>query len=310
MNKILSFFVDSRGQLRPIRAFVTLSVALIVCLVVSAFQPFHNVPTGSRGVITRFGAITGIQPEGLVLLWPNERLNIFNIRAEKASVNNAEGSTFDTQPVHVSLTVQYSVMTNRVSEVFEKYSKDGDLSSYISTATQDAFKTVTARYTAPDLIAKREQVGKDLVAVLGAKIDKYGAQVLNIDMVNFAFDPSYMKAINDKVTQEQQRLAEENRLRTIEVQQRQKVVTAEAEATAAKVRADGEAYSKLKVATADAEALRITNAAIAQNKDILELERIKVSKIQAERWNGALPVNLYGSAPIPYMQLPAPGHQQ
>ena len=32
--------------------------------------PFHSVPTGTRGVVTTFGAITGIEAEGLVILPP------------------------------------------------------------------------------------------------------------------------------------------------------------------------------------------------------------------------------------------------
>jgi prohibitin 2 len=56
------------------------------------------------------------------------------------------------------------------------------------------------------------------------------------------------------------------------------VAIAEAEATALRAKADGEAYANLKVATAQADALRIQNAALAQNKDVLELRRIEVER--------------------------------
>ncbi|WP_207393596.1 hypothetical protein [Duganella aceris] len=36
-------------------------------------------------------------------------LTIFNIRAEEAEIKNADGSTADTQPMKVSLTVRYSI---------------------------------------------------------------------------------------------------------------------------------------------------------------------------------------------------------
>src|SRR6476661_3860163 len=117
--------------------------------------PFYSVPTGSRGVVTQFGKIVGIEGEGLAILPPWQKLSNFSIRAEKADIENAEGSTSDTQPVKVSMTVRYSIATDRVSEVFEKYSHDGNLSSYVQTATQEIFKAVTARYTAPDLIPQR-----------------------------------------------------------------------------------------------------------------------------------------------------------
>jgi len=192
--------------------------------------PFNSVPTGSRGVVTQFGKIVGIEPEGLAVLPPWRKLSNFSIRAETASIDDAEGATSDTQPVRVALTVRYSIFPDRVAEVFEKYSHTGDLASFVQTATQEIFKSVTARYSAPDLIAQRARVSSDINQALREKLAIYGAQVINIDMRSFAFSPSYMEAINEKVTQEQKRLVAENTLLTVEAEQKQKVAIAEAEA--------------------------------------------------------------------------------
>src|SRR5437868_7716475 len=281
----------------PLRR-IGIVIAGVIVLVI--LWPFYSVPTGSRGVVTQFGKIVGIEPEGLAVLPPWQKLSNFSIRAEKADIENAEGSTSDTQPVKVSMTVRYSIATDRVAEVFEKYSHDGDLSSYVQTATQEIFKAVTAKYTAPDLIAQRAKVSADINAALKDKLSLYGAQVINIDMRNFAFSDSYMHAINDKVTQEQLRLAAENKLKTVEAEQKQKVAVAEAEANAVKAKADGDAYATLKNATAQAESLRIQNQALTQSKDVLELRRIEVEQIKAERWNAQLPQNVYAGAPIPF----------
>src|ERR1700736_5697911 len=290
----------NESNTRKIVKYAAVALAALFALFI---WPFYSVPTGSRGVVTTFGAITGIEGEGLAVLPPWRKLTIFNIRAEQADVENAEGSTNDQQPVHVSLTVRYSIATDRVSEVFEKYSHNGDLSSYVQTATQEIFKAVTARYSAPDLIAQRALVSRDINAALTEKFSKYGAQVINIDMRNFSFSDSYIGAINDKVTQEQLRLAAENKLKTVEAEQKQKAAVAGAEASAARGRADGEAYANLKVATAQADALKVQNAALAQNKDVLELRRIEVEQTKAERWNGQLPSAIYAGAPIPFLNV-------
>lgn len=273
---------------------------VVAAMLLSWLWPVRSVPTGSRGVITVGGAIRGIESEGFMLVAPWQTLHIFNVRAEAADIEGAEGSTSDTQPVKVSLTVRYSIQTDKVAEVFEKYSHDGNLQSYVQTATQEVFKAVTARYTAPDLIAKRAQVSSEIVTALRAKLAVYGAQVINVDMRNFAFSPEYMAAINAKTTQEQLRLGAENKFKTVEAEQKQKVAIAEAEANALKAKADGEAYAQLKIATAQADSLRIQNAALAQNREVLELRRIEVEKIKAERWNGALPTSIYAGAPIPF----------
>jgi regulator of protease activity HflC (stomatin/prohibitin superfamily) len=291
------------GSLRPVAVVRDLAILLAVYIVFAVSWPFYSVPTGSRGVVTQFGKIVGIEGEGLAVLPPWQKLTIFSIRAEQADIEKADGSTSDTQPVSVSLTVRYSIATDKVSEVFEKYSHDGNLSSYVQTATQEIFKAVTARYTAVDLIAQRAKVSNDISSALKDKLAIYGAQVINIDMRNFAFSESYMHAINDKVTQEQLRLAAENKLKTVESEQKQKVAIAEAEANAIKARADGDAYANLTVAKAQAEALHVQNVALRESKDVLELRRIEVEKIKAEKWDGALPVNIYGSAPIPFLNV-------
>ena len=276
-------------------------LAIVGVIVLSVLWPFNSVPTGSRGVVTQFGKIVGIENEGLAILPPWQKLSNFSIRSETANIDGAEGATSDTQPVHVSMTVRYSIYPDRVAEVFEKYSHNGDLSSYVQTATQEIFKSVTAKYSAPDLISQRARVSADINSALREKLKLYGAQVINIDMRSFSFSNSYMSAINEKVTQEQLRLGAENKLKTVEAEQKQKVAIAEAEANAVKATADGDAYATLKKAQAEAEALKVKNAALASSTQILEYSRIQVEQTKAEKWNGQLPQNIYAGAPIPFL---------
>jgi prohibitin 2 len=203
--------------------------------------------------------------------------------------------------------VRYSIIPDKVAEVYEKYSHNGDLSSYIQTASQEIFKATTAKYTAVDLIAQRAKVSLDIRTALAEKIAQYGAQIITIDMRNFSFSESYMSAINAKVTQEQLRLGAENKLRTVEAEQKQQVVVAEALAGAVKAKADGDAYATLTNAKADAEATRITGQAkatamlaqaqaISNNVALVELTK-------AEKWDGKLPVAVYAGAPIPFLNV-------
>jgi prohibitin 2 len=276
--------------------------AVAALIVLTMIWPFNSVPTGSRGVVTQFGRIIGIEPEGLVLLWPWQKLALFSIRSEAATIENASGATSDIQPVTVSLTVRYNIATDKVAEVFEKYSHNGDLSSYVQTATQEVFKAVTARHDAPELITKRALVSGEINTALSEKMAVYGAHVISIDMRNFEFTQQYWAATNQKTVQEQLKLAADNKLKTVESEQKQKVAIAEAEAAAVRAKADGDSYALLKNATAQADALKVQNAALSQNKDVLELRRIEVEQMKAERWNGQLPQNVYAGAPIPFMQ--------
>lgn len=281
-----------------------IAAAVAAVVLIWSIWPLRTIPTGSRGVITVGGAIRGIEGEGFTMLAPWQRLTLFSIRAEAAQIEGAEGATSDTQPVHVTLTVRYSITPDRVADVYEKYSHDGNLSTYVDTATREAFKAVTAKFSAPDLISKRSEVSTAIVEAVRRKLDVYGAQVISVDVTSFLFSESYMQAISGKVNQEQLRLAAENRLKTVEAEQKQKVAIAEAEANAVKATADGDAYAKVKRATAEAQALQVQNEALAKNRDVLELRRIEVQLVQAQKWNGALPGAIYAGAPIPFIQVP------
>lgn len=301
--------MNDKTVLRYIKLGVAAVVLLILIIIV---WPFSSVPTGSRGVVTQFGRIIGIEPEGLVILFPWQKLSIFSIRSEVATIENASGATSDIQPVTVSLTVRYNIATDKVAEVFEKYSHSGDLSSYVQTATMEVFKAVTSRHDAPSLITQRALVSAEINSALTEKLAVYGAHVISIDMRNFEFTEQYWAATNQKTVQEQLKLAADNKLKTVESEQKQKVAIAEAEANAVKAKADGDAYATVAAAKADAEqtrlnaiaqaeSIKVQQAALSAGQQVLELKRINVDQTKAERWDGKLPEAIYAGAPIPFL---------
>ena len=88
----MSMYVNADKKLNVFAIVRDGVIALVVLLLLQAFWPFRSVPTGTRGVITQFGAIKGIENEGLLFVPPWKNLTIFNIRAEEATVEDAEGT--------------------------------------------------------------------------------------------------------------------------------------------------------------------------------------------------------------------------
>ena len=261
-------------------------VAAIVGVGLLGFSSFTVVPEGHRGVHTRFSEATDVRPQGLNVKLPFfDDIKAISIMADSVEIKNAEGATKDTQPVHTNLVVRYHINEKEVLRVYKDYSTSGDLDNFVGTASQEAFKAVTAKYDAVELISKRNQVSQDVTGAIQAKITRFGAEIISVDMTQFSFSADYMKAINAKVTEEQQKLAEQNKLERIKVEQQQKVVTAQAEAEAT-----------IATAKAKAEAVRLEAQALRDNMSILELRRIEVAKVQAERWDGKLPTTSLGNA--------------
>jgi hypothetical protein len=165
-------------------------------------------------------------------------------------------------------------------------------------------RRATGKYTAPDLIAQHAKVSADINvalreeagAVRGGGHQHRHAQLLVLRVVHARHQRQGDAGAASPRRREQ---AQDGR------------GGAEAEGRgrrgrgggARKAQADGEAYANLKIATAQAEALRVQNAALAQNRDELELRRIEVERTKAERWNGVLPTAIYAGAPIPFLNV-------
>ena len=76
----------------PGRPLKFIAIGIVVLVVLALLRPFYAVPTGSRGIVTQFGKIVGIEGEGLTVLPPWQKLSKFSIRAERADIENAESS--------------------------------------------------------------------------------------------------------------------------------------------------------------------------------------------------------------------------
>ena len=106
--------------------------------------------------------------------------------------------------------------------------------------------------------------------------------------------------------------SEQERRQAEVVAQRQKI-QAEGEANAVRKQARGKADGELLLATAQAKGKELVGLAEAKALEAQgQALRSNTSRIQlevAKRWSGNLPVNMYGSAPLPLLNLPADGPQ-
>lgn len=142
-------------------------------------------------------------------------------------------------------------------------------------------KSVSAKYTAEELITKRTEVSEEIKETLESKISEYGIIVDRFNIVNFDFSEEFNAAIEAK------QVAEQNLIKT-KTEQEQAIVIAEAEAKKKVIEAEAEAQA----ITAKAEAQAKANETITKSlSDIL----VEYEKIQ--KWNGELPLAT-GSTPI------------
>jgi regulator of protease activity HflC (stomatin/prohibitin superfamily) len=179
-----------------------------------------------------------------------ESVKIYDIRTQKADVVSLASSK-DLQTVTVQLAVNYTLDPAKLLD-FVKNIGDAYESKILQPSIQESVKSITARYTAEELITKREEVRIAIQKSLVEKMAGNGILVAGINITNFEFSKSFNDAIELKVTAEQNALAAKNKKDQVQYEADQTVIRAKAEAESIKIqvesinKAGGEDYVRLQ----------------------------------------------------------------
>ena len=255
------------------RNIIRIVVVILALLFLYWLSPFGTIAAGERGVHLRFTAVTGqVHGEGLYFLIPLiDSVQTMDIKVQKEEVKS-DAASKDLQTVHSVAALNFHIDPDKVAKIYQELGlsyKD----RIIDPSLQEAVKASTAKFTAEELITRRESVREDIKAQLTIRLQTRGILVDEFNIVNFEFSKVFNDAIEAKVTAEQQALAAKNKLEQIKFEADQKVAEARGKA----------------------EAMTIESNALRSNPQILELRAL-------EKWNGILPQVTSGG--IPLINLP------
>jgi regulator of protease activity HflC (stomatin/prohibitin superfamily) len=174
----------------------------IIILVSAFFGSFVIVPSGSIGVVTTLGKVTGeIQPGFQWKVPFFQSVVVMNVQIQKEQ-SEAGAATHDLQSVNSTVALNYHLDHAQVSNVFVNLSADY-ADRIISPTVQEAVKVVTARYDASDLLAKRAQVADDITKLLIDKLQPRGIIVDQVSIVHFEFSAAFNQSIEQKQVAQQ-----------------------------------------------------------------------------------------------------------
>lgn len=266
---------------KTVKGIVTLLVILII--LATLFFSFRVVPAGCSGVSVMLGQVSdNVLREGLHFKVPFvQKIEIVSNKIQNEEIEAAAVSK-DLQSVSSKVAVNFRITNEMSAQVFKNIS--GNITETILLpAVQESMKSVSARYTAEELISKRQQVSEEIKGTLDSKVKEYGVFIERFNIVNFDFSPEFNAAIESK------QVAEQNLIKT-KTEQEQQIVIAEAEAKKQVIAAQAEADAITAKANAQADANKLLNESI--NENLLEYQKI-------QRWNGELPQVLgEGGTPI------------
>lgn len=251
---------------------IGLAVAVVAALVLVASAGVV-VPAGSSGVVLTLGKVSPqAMSEGFHLKVPFlQHVEIITNKIQKQEVET-EAVSKDLQIISSRIAVNFRISPASSASVYQNIGRNYE-DVVLLPAMQESMKSVSSKYTAEELITKRENVGQEIKSTLEGKVSEYGIIIEKFNIVNFDFSKEFNDAIEAK------QVAEQNLLKT-KTEQEQALVIAQTEAKKKVLEAEAKAAAIQKEAEAKAEANR--KLAQSLNNTVVEYEKI-------QKWDGKLP---------------------
>lgn len=256
---------------------IALGIGFLIVLII-AFNSFVIVNAGQRGIVLQLGAVKPVVlNEGLHFKIPfvQEVIHV-DVRVQKSQSEQTAASR-DLQIVTTTVAVNFHIEPSSANKLYQNVGLSF-IERIVDPFIGEAVKAVTAQYTAEELISKRSEVSAKIKENLSSKLITYHMILDEINITEFKFGPEFNNAIEQKQVAEQQALKATLDLQRIEIEAKQKIETAKAEA----------------------EALRLQKQEVSA--DLLELRRIQAQMTAIEKWDGKLP-NVTGSGAVPFINV-------
>jgi len=296
---------------------VLITAGAAIGLFTIAGSAVFSVKPNERAFVTQFGRVLDAQrgPIGpglhfkLPLVTSVDRLPV---SIDVLDLGNTEAFTKDAQRITLHITVTTQVPDSAVYHLLYEVGGVGnvDLERNYRTVIADRVRTVVGRHEINEVAgAERQAIIDEVRAVLSRDLaELFGIKVDSVQSALVGMPPTYTQAIEAAMQARTQRQAAEQNQARARVEAETAKVRAAGEADAAIEAARGESQSRVLRAQSEAQAIRLKGQAEADAAQImakaLETNQNLVSLRIAEKWNGVLPQNMYGSAPLPLLSLP------
>lgn len=172
-------------------------VALIL-LLVWGFAVIRIVPTGTVGVKTTFGVVSGRAGEGFNIVAPWEDIIPMNTKIQKQSFEGLSASTKDSQSItNISIDVNYKLNSDKAEEIYASVGESYQATLMAPLLTQ-FIKDRLAVYDAENLVAERNKIVEDITTQLQENLGAYGIDIVAVSLSNYDFSEEFSASLERK----------------------------------------------------------------------------------------------------------------
>ena len=210
-------------------------IGLLALMII--FGAFGTVGAGERGVLLQFGAVKDkVFGEGLYFKIPFvQNVVKMDVKTQKDEVPTSASSK-DLQMVTSKIALNYHPAPDSVNKIWQEVGESYN-TRIIAPSIQEAVKATIAKFTAEELITKREEVKEHIKDNLTNRLLENFIVVDGFNIIDFSFSEAFNTAIEAKVTAEQLKLKAERDLERIRIEKEQKISEAEGKARAIQIEA-------------------------------------------------------------------------
>jgi regulator of protease activity HflC (stomatin/prohibitin superfamily) len=261
------------------------------------FGSWYTIDQGERGVILRNGRLVGIAEPGLSFKLPLvDSVVRVSIQTHILKYDKQHTYSRDQQPAELRLSVNVRVPPSSVDELYAQFGGyQGAVDRLVSPKVYEELKSVFGRYNAVAAIQERSKLNAEVFNAIKSAV--HGPVLIEtVQIENIDFSKAYEASI------EQRMLAEVEVQRLRQNAEREKVTAeitvtrATAEANAVRQKAQAEAEAITLRGNAEATAIDARGRALRDNPAL-------VSLVQAERWDGKLPVTMIPGGAVPMLNV-------
>ncbi len=252
---------------------VPLLIAILVVLFFVVFNPIAIVGVGQRGVKVTLGRVSPQSyTEGVHFVTPFiSKIKTMDVKTQKRSVTT-EVYTKDIQQARIAYVMNYNLQPTNAHNMYREVGVDY-VEKVLLPVSEGTIKDVIGKWNAQDLVANRETATSDIYNKLVKQLEPKYINITGFQITDINYSEVFERAIENKVTAEQEALKAKNKTVQIQEEAKQKLISAEAEAKSMSIRAN----------------------ALTQNKALVEYEAV-------QKWDGKLPEYMMGNS-IPFINL-------
>ena len=244
------------ASIEPIRAFA-IPFFIVALAAVFVIEGVRVVPQQSAWVIERLGKFQQVLEPGLNVIIPFVDRVAYRHSLKEVPLDVAEQVciTKDNTQLAVDGLIYYQVTDPRLASY--------GTSDYVAAITQLAQTTLRSEVGKMELdqsLQSREQINRQIVAVLDEAGRSWGVKVLRYEVKNLTPPEAILRAMQQQITAEREKRAV---IAKSEGEKQQEINVAEGNKQAAILKSEGQKQSAINKAQGEATALRVVADATA-----------------------------------------------